>query len=227
MSVDKILLIEDEAVARELARVQLQSLGFFPVIAEDAGSGMELIGEGGFSLLITDYQLPDMNALSLVKMVKERYPELPVVVLSAHPDPQVREAVLASGADLFMRKPFNAYQMQEKLIALFGRGRLSRERTHTANARQKELFLELFPEYYKELSGLVAAGDWPRVQRQLHRMKGALDICGNPALREMISALNDAEAEGAPCNEQLLRLGELLDEFYGQLERDLGEDGAV
>ena len=67
-------------------------------------------------LVITDYAMPGMNGIALLRKVKEQYPGIKVIVMSGMND--IEELALNSGADAFFKKPFKLEQMQEAVHEL-------------------------------------------------------------------------------------------------------------
>jgi len=218
MSVARVLFVEDETVARELIRVQLKSCDFFPLFAEDGNSCLEALKEEEISLLIMDYQLPDISGLSLVRIVKEMKPGLPVVVLSAQPDPVIREAVLEAGAELFLPKPFNMSKIKEQLEQLVGTALSRKSLTAERNSQAGKLFLEVVPGYFEELQKAVAAEDARVASRLVHKLKGALSVCSEPGLLVLIKKIEEVISSSMPHKKLVNALGEKLDEYYAILK---------
>ena len=93
-----VLLVDDHRILLE----GMKSLIRDPfMVREVASSGMQalnLVKTTDFDLLITDYEMPDINGLELVKAAKAAQPEIKVIVLSMHDDPAVVKELLRSGA---------------------------------------------------------------------------------------------------------------------------------
>ena len=147
-------------------------------------------------------------------------------MVSAHPDSFVEEAALAAGADCFFRKPFNIIRFQEKLTALLGKSVGGHEEAMETRETTGKVFLEVFPEYYRTLQACIAEEDMAGIRRQIHKMRGALSVCGNDPLKEALNDLRDAAAAGEECGEYAAAFGELLDEFYATLCSGSGESEA-
>ncbi|MBI5886605.1 MAG: response regulator [Deltaproteobacteria bacterium] len=102
----KILVIDDEPIIRQVLTLHLRSAGYDVVCAENATDGIGLAGSGSFSLVITDYNLPDLNGLDVMTAVKAGEPGLPVMVISGFLDAELVSKVIKAGAVQYLKKPF-------------------------------------------------------------------------------------------------------------------------
>ena len=112
-----ILVIDDDAgLLRALNKV-LSGEGATVTAADWAGDGIEILSrrEKYFDLVITDLQMPFVNGLTIVSTVHQFFPTLPVVVLTAFANPEIRTACLEQHAVAFLEKPMGS---QELIAAL-------------------------------------------------------------------------------------------------------------
>jgi two-component system response regulator PilR (NtrC family) len=102
---DNVLVIDDEPDIRELLDLTLSRMGLQVTTAEDLGAARRALAAETFSFCLTDMRLPDGNGIDLVREISEKYPQLPVAVITAHG--KVEDAVLALkiGAFDFVSKP--------------------------------------------------------------------------------------------------------------------------
>ena len=102
----KILMVDDHAMVRDgLKRI----LADAPEtrVAGETGSGTEAIKlacSGDWDLVLLDVSLPDTNGLEVLKAIKEHTPELPVLILSMHPEDQYALRMLKAGAAGYLTK---------------------------------------------------------------------------------------------------------------------------
>jgi DNA-binding response OmpR family regulator len=100
-----ILIIDDEASLRQtLARI-LQRAGFEVTTAASGKEGFSLVSEHPFDLLYLDIRMPDMSGLELLKIIHEKFPELPVILFTAQPDLNSAVEALRRGATDYLLKP--------------------------------------------------------------------------------------------------------------------------
>ncbi len=102
----RILIVEDSIFYRQLLKETLQSR--FPSMdileAMDGEEALQKIKGPLPDLIFVDIKLPGMNGLELTKKIKDQYPELPVIVLTAYDLPEYREAAKQNKADYFLSK---------------------------------------------------------------------------------------------------------------------------
>jgi PAS domain S-box-containing protein len=107
LNAERVLVVEDRQVVRELTRDVLESAGF-DVIA--VGGGREALEEVAssdpFDLLLTDVVMPEMSGPELAVKLRARRPELPVLYMSGYTDDVLSAHELAQDATAFLRKPF-------------------------------------------------------------------------------------------------------------------------
>ncbi|MFT3989826.1 MAG: response regulator transcription factor [Luteolibacter sp.] len=116
----RILLIDDERSIRKLLQILLEGAGHEISWAEDASHGLHELALQKPDLLILDLGLPDMDGLEALRRLRE-WTQLPVLVLSARPDPADKVAALDGGADDYLTKPFDAPELLARLRALLRR----------------------------------------------------------------------------------------------------------
>jgi CheY-like chemotaxis protein len=107
----KLLLIDDEAGLRRSLRFGLNQLGYEIDESEEGLPALQLI-ESNFAAghpygyVIADINLPDINGLKLLEVIKSRHPELPVIVISGYGNEVTRSAVATKHGDAYLDKPF-------------------------------------------------------------------------------------------------------------------------
>jgi len=114
-----ILIVEDTPANMKLATAILENAGHMVLQAEDAPDGIALARANAPDLILMDIQLPGMNGLEAIKILKE-YPAtraIPVIVLTAFAMKDEEEKIRASGCDGYLAKPFH----YKELLAAVGR----------------------------------------------------------------------------------------------------------
>jgi len=79
-----ILVVDDEADSRQIFRDMLSALGYEVIDAPDGASGLLTIAKDVIDLIITDYQMPDMNGLEFVERVRRILPAVPIIMITAY-----------------------------------------------------------------------------------------------------------------------------------------------
>lgn len=108
----KVLVVDDEPPIRKLLRMGLGTQGYQTIDAPNAKAALELMADKP-DLVILDLGLPDMQGLELLRQIRERREDVPIVVLSSRGDEVAKVEALDLGADDYVTKPFG----MEELLA--------------------------------------------------------------------------------------------------------------
>jgi DNA-binding NtrC family response regulator len=106
-----ILVVEDEPKLRRLVELQLADDGYDVKSAPDAESGLKLVNEGAFDLIITDLKLPKMSGLEFLQEVKRSDPQMPVVIMTAFGSVESAVDAMKAGASDYVLKPFSLAEL--------------------------------------------------------------------------------------------------------------------
>lgn len=110
----RVLIVDDEADIGESIGMILESL--VPTVelvnavdGKDALAKMDALdGDPPVDLILSDYKMPNMDGIEFLHIVRKRYPDVPRLMLTAYPDPQLAvKAVREAGVGLFVAKPFD------------------------------------------------------------------------------------------------------------------------
>lgn len=114
----KILVVDDYSTMRRIVKNALHDLGYSDVSeADDGKTALPMLQSGNFEFLITDWNMPGMPGLDLLKAVRAdaRLAKLPVLMLTAEAKrEQIIEAAQA-GVSGYVIKPFTAETLKEKM----------------------------------------------------------------------------------------------------------------
>lgn len=116
----KILVIEDDALIRELVRINLETAGYAVIIATDGFVGLELARQENPDLIVLDLMLPKMDGFKVCRILKfdEKYKHIPILMLTARVQEADKETGFKTGADGYMTKPFEPEDLLKKINAL-------------------------------------------------------------------------------------------------------------
>ena len=119
----KILVIDDDAVVRDVIGEMLASAGYEVVTAATAAEALELFIDEEIRLVVTDIVMPDMSGLELLEAMRLHRPSLPIVLVTgANTHDNLSEA-LTRGADGLVAKPFTQTELQEAVEKALDRAR--------------------------------------------------------------------------------------------------------
>ncbi len=120
----KILIVDDFSTMRRIIKTLLRELGFSNTHeADDGNSALPLLQSGGFDFVITDWNMPGMSGLHLLKAIRSdaHLSTLPVLMVTAEcKRDQVVEAAQV-GVDGYIVKPFTADTLKEKIEKIWER----------------------------------------------------------------------------------------------------------
>ena len=118
----KILIVDDFATMRRIMKNILKQLGFTDITeADDGTSALEELQKNTFDLIVSDWNMPKMTGLDLLKNVRgnDTFKDIPFLMVTAEAQKQnVVEAVQA-GVSNYVVKPFTAEAISEKLEKIF------------------------------------------------------------------------------------------------------------
>ena len=152
MMAERILVVDDEEPIREVVCSMLQNASYR---CEQAGSGAEALAflqkDSDFQLILSDLMMPELDGVGLLEVVKVRYKELPMVLVTAVHDISVALAAIRNGAYDYLLKPFE----REQLLAVVRRA-LETHRLRVENLLYQSNLESLVDQRTKELRASIA-----------------------------------------------------------------------
>ena len=109
----KVLIVDDEPDIRELLEITLGRMKLDTYSARDVGEAVGLLKRETFDLCLTDMRLPDGNGLELVQHIQQRYPQVPVAMITAYGNVETAINALKAGAFDFLSKPVDLGRLRE------------------------------------------------------------------------------------------------------------------
>lgn len=134
-----ILVIDDEPVSLMMLEEHLRQGGFSPLTACCGATGLEILAERAVDLVLTDLFMFDMDGLEVLKRVREGYPEIPVIVMTANVSVKSAVDAMRRGAYDYLEKPFGTEELWMTIQRAFDHQSAVRE-----NEQIKSLFREQF-----------------------------------------------------------------------------------
>ncbi len=108
----KILVIDDDTSLRRVLEYNLVESGYLVVSAPDGEEGLRLFGEETPDLVITDMKMPGMDGIQVLKHIKERAPDMLVIMITAFGAVDVAVDAMKAGAYDYITKPFNRDELR-------------------------------------------------------------------------------------------------------------------
>ncbi len=114
----RFLVVDDFSTMRRIVRNLLKELGFVNVEeAEDGAVALGKLRDGGFDFVISDWNMPNMDGLTLLRSIRadESLKKIPVLMVTAEAKKENIVAAAQAGANGYIVKPFTAVTLDEKL----------------------------------------------------------------------------------------------------------------
>lgn len=163
-----ILLIEDDKRISDFVLKGLQENGFNVHLSDNGVNAREHILSSEWDIILMDIMLPDIDGVELVKLIRYKKKNTPIIMLSALGDPEDKVNALDSGADDYLVKPFHFKELISRINALVRRTKLNYDKEHniyrcgdiTINTDEHKVLvnnktIDLSPREYKLLLFLV------------------------------------------------------------------------
>jgi excisionase family DNA binding protein len=110
-----VLVVDDDVVLQEMFKLFLKRAGFSRLIVGTGREALAALERQKFDLCFLDLQLPDVNGDEIYAIAKERYSDLPIVIITAYPDSEMMNNILKHGPVTMLKKPVKFDQLQETL----------------------------------------------------------------------------------------------------------------
>jgi two-component system OmpR family response regulator len=148
----RILIIEDEVTLNKTLAEGLKEFGYQSDVVETLKDGEYYLDIRNYDLVLTDWMLPDGNAIDILPDIKAKTPKTVIVVLSARDDNESEIAALRAGADDYIRKPFDFDVLVARLEAglRFGGSNIIEIEDLTINPEEEKI---IYKEKEIELKG--------------------------------------------------------------------------
>ncbi len=102
-----VLVVDDEPAIRNLLSTVITRRGYQVLCASNADTALKIVAERHPELVLMDYQLPDLDGLSLLYKIKAEFPETYVIMATGHGNEEVAVEIMKAGASEYLLKPFN------------------------------------------------------------------------------------------------------------------------
>jgi len=207
-----VLLVEDNAINRMVAREILESLGLLVTEAISGEAALDLLGKNTFDLVLMDIQMPGMDGYETTGCIRknDEWKNLPVVAMTAHAMAGDRQRCLDAGMNEHIPKPidpFQVYQLLSRWLAVDGESLACHDKHNGALSEAAELpgfdlawglnrvggkqslytrlmrnFLQDHHQNLDELKSLLQDGEIKKASRLIHTLRG---VAANLGAREL------------------------------------------
>ncbi|MDU0370868.1 ATP-binding protein [Hymenobacter endophyticus] len=240
----RALLVEDNEVNRDVARMLLEEWGVTVDEAEDGIQGVAMYQQHDYDVILMDIQMPGMSGLEATALIRElpdaAKANVPILALTANAFRADSAKYLAAGMNECLTKPFEEaelYQVLEKLMPTAAPATNSYDLTklralsHGREAFVLKIirsFLSNVPASLSQLEAAAIAGDWQQVAAIIHHIKPGIESLG---VREVAGAMQQLEqhvpavgSEQVPAHEAVARVVSQVKRALQELPRELPQE---
>jgi DNA-binding NtrC family response regulator len=106
MSKGRILVVDDEDIVRTSCSRTLSPEGYDVRLAKNGVEGLKIANEERFDLVLTDLKMPDMDGIEVLRIIKEKWPETEVIIVTGYQTVDTAVKAIKLGAYDYIEKPF-------------------------------------------------------------------------------------------------------------------------
>jgi DNA-binding NtrC family response regulator len=117
MSENSILIVDDELLIRDLLYDFFVNQGWQPSMAENGQKALEILEKQNVDLVLTDIRMPEMDGIELTTEMRQNYPDIPVIIMTAYPTVESAVQALRNKVADYITKPFNINQLYKSVSA--------------------------------------------------------------------------------------------------------------
>jgi DNA-binding NtrC family response regulator len=141
---NKILIVDDELNMRLVLSAMLKKEGYEVAAAADGAEALQILKSGPIAAVVTDLKMPRIDGMELLSRVSQEYPEVPVIMITAHGTVATAVEALKKGALDYITKPFELEELKN----------IVSKAVKTHNLKENELYL---PPEEIERAGIIGA----------------------------------------------------------------------
>jgi signal transduction histidine kinase len=188
---ETILVVDDEADVGEMVSKIINLMGHEAVTAVNGKEALQILKGKAFGILITDVKMPEMDGFELMKAVRDQFPGIYIICMTAHGASYSYKDVVGMGGTDYIMKPFTIDEMMAKL------NRVIREKNLIGDLTQKSTELEKANQELKRLDQLKSTF----ISSVSHELRTPLTV-----IKEFISLMLEGQV-GALTEDQQEYLG--------------------
>jgi len=106
MNKGRILVVDDEDIVRTSCSRTLSPEGYEVRLAKNGAEGLMMASEERFDLVLTDLKMPDMDGIEVLRIIKEKWPETAVIIVTGYQTVDTAVKAIKLGAYDYIEKPF-------------------------------------------------------------------------------------------------------------------------
>jgi len=107
----KILVVDDEAIMRNLLLKILEQEGYMVSLANSFKEALVKLSAEKFDIVLSDVKMPETSGFELLKVIKRDWPQTSVIMMTGYGDAYTVKEALVLGADEYLTKPFKSHEV--------------------------------------------------------------------------------------------------------------------
>lgn len=167
-----VLIVDDSMTARHLVSEMITSLGHQTQTAASSLEALDMLNQGDFDLVLTDLVMPDIDGLDLLTSIRQRWPDMPVLLMTAHASLSSAVTALRRGVDDILIKPIYPELVTRRIEAIVDR-RQSRHKTARSHRLEGALAMAgtAAHELNQPLTAIMASAEMLNLTQNPARVK--------------------------------------------------------
>ena len=113
----KVLIVDDDTIVLESCKRILELEGIEVTLTSSAHEALELLAGKSYDAMLVDVIMPEYDGIYLMGSVRKQWPDMPVIVMSGYPTPEVMARGRHAGAFYFRAKPFDPDELLDAVHA--------------------------------------------------------------------------------------------------------------
>lgn len=110
-----VLVVDDDDALQSMFKLFLKKAGFSRLVVGTGKDALAALNKQRFDLCFLDLQLPDTTGDEIYSTAKEKYPDLPIVIVTGYPDSELMNNILKHGPVTVLKKPLKVEDLEETL----------------------------------------------------------------------------------------------------------------
>lgn len=200
----KILVVDDEKEQLESLKIGLRSKGFNVLVALNAEEALKHLDKNNMKvdIVITDYAMPGINGMELLRKIRENDNSLPVIMMTAYGEKGLVIDALRNRCDSFIEKPFTLGQLIQEI---------KRTEVQMVKNKNSHQFAELIPKIVHQINNpLMAIMGCARV--------GMLELGDAKTMKKSLTHIIEATEKIQEINKEMLNLGQDIKEKIDKVD---------
>ena len=126
-SEESILVVDDDDLLRVTVEQLLSALKFQTASSHSGLSALGMLSEKGYSFLLTDMKMPEMDGIELIRNVSKSFPDVSIIAMTGYSEGYKYLDVIKAGACDFIKKPFDLEELEAKIVRIITERNLRKE----------------------------------------------------------------------------------------------------